>query len=353
MAQLSHLPTITTMTYDLLCLGNPLLDLQADVTPEYLEKYGLKPNDAILIEDKHKPIFEEVLQMDNVHILAGGAAQNAARGAAYILPSESVVYFGSVGEDVFSDKLRAANEKAGVACNYMVHKDIPTGKCAALITGDNRSLATDLAAANHYKLSHLQAPENWKLVEDAKVFYVGGFHWTVCPEAINALGKHAAETNKPFIINLSAPFLSQFFKEAQDSSAPYWDYLIGNESEAIAYAESHNLGTTDIEEIALAITKLPKANEKRDRIVIITQGLDDTIVAQNGTTKKIPVHPLPANKLVDSNGAGDAFAGGFLGGIVQGKSLEESIDIGQWLAAESLQLVGPSFPEVKKPYQKA
>uniref|UniRef100_A0A060T6N9 Adenosine kinase n=1 Tax=Blastobotrys adeninivorans TaxID=409370 RepID=A0A060T6N9_BLAAD len=344
------------MPYSLLCLGNPLLDIQTEVDDKYLEKYGLKANDAILVEEKHMPIFDEVIKNSNVHLLAGGAAQNAARGAQYILPQGSVVYFGSVGEDQFSDQLRKANEQAGVFSNYMVHKDIPTGKCAALITGANRSLATDLAAANHYKIEHLKAPENWKLVEDAKFFYTGGFHLTVCPEAMNALGAHAAETNKVYVTNLSAPFLPTVFKDPMDSNTPYWDYLIGNESEAAAYAEAHGLKTTDVETIAKHIAVLPKKNTQRPRIVIFTQGTDDTIVVIGDTvkgtteTKRFPVHKIDASKITDTNGAGDAFAGGFLGGLVQGKDLDTCVDMGQWLAALSLQELGPAFPYPKQTY---
>ncbi|CAN6671187.1 adenosine kinase [Trichomonascus vanleenenianus] len=344
------------MPFDLLCLGNPLLDLQADVEAEYLATYDLKADDAILVDPKHMPIFDEVVAKENVHILAGGAAQNTARGAQYILPDNSVVYFGSVGNDKFAAQLREANTKAGVFSNYMVQETIPTGKCAALITGNHRSLVTDLGAANHYKVEHLKAAENWKLVEEAKVYYVGGYHFTVCPEAINTLGEHAASTNKPFCVNLSAPFIPTVFKDALDSSSQYWDFLIGNESEAAAYAESHGLDTSDIEGIAKAIALLPKKNTGRNRTVVFTQGTDETIVVigdvEKGTTttQRVPVHPIPGNTIVDSNGAGDAFAGGFVGGLVQGKELLTCVDMGQWLAALSLQQVGPSYPYPKKVY---
>jgi adenosine kinase len=60
----------------------------------------------------------------------------------------------------------------------------------------NRSLCTDLAAANHYKLDHLKSPEVWKLVEQAKFYYVGGFHLTVCVPAIMALAEEAAAKDK-------------------------------------------------------------------------------------------------------------------------------------------------------------
>lgn len=142
------------MTAPLVVLGNPLLDFQADVTAEYLAKYSLKENDAILVDaksgDAKMAIFDELLQMPETKLVAGGAAQNTARGAAYVLGAGQVVYFGSVGKDKFSERLLNENEKAGVKSMYQVQNDIGTGKCAALITGHNRSLVTDLGAANFF-----------------------------------------------------------------------------------------------------------------------------------------------------------------------------------------------------------
>lgn len=340
---------------DLVCLGNPLLDLQANVDAAYLKKYDLEADNAILVEEKHMPIYQEVIDMPGAVLIAGGAAQNTARGAAYLLPKDSVAYIGSVGKDVYSEKLLEANKAAGVITHYQFQDKFPTGKCAALITGKSRSLATDLAAANHLTLEHVKAPEQWKLVEQAKVFYVGGFHFTVCPDAINALGEHAAETNKLFGVNLSAPFIPTAFKEPLDKSSPYWDYLIANESEAEAYASSHGIAS-DVEAVAKHIAQLPKKNSTRPRVVVITQGLEDTIVAISGkdepSVHRFPVVPLDQSKIVDTNGAGDAFAAGFVAAQVEGKPLEFSIKQGQWLASLGIQLVGPSYPAEKHQFKQ-
>jgi adenosine kinase len=66
--------------------------------------------------------------------------------------------------------------------------------------------------------------------------------------------------------------------------------------------------------------------------------------------KEVKVHAISADKINDTNGAGDAFAGGFVAGIVQGKSLETAIDMGQWLAKLSIQELGPSYPQPKQTY---
>lgn len=339
---------MASITPKLICLGNPLLDYQATVTTDYLAKYSLKANDAILVDaqsdDPKMAIFEELLKFDDVKFVAGGAAQNSARGAAYVLGPGQVGYFGSVGEDQYSAKLLNENDAAGVISMYQFQKKIGTGKCAALITGHNRSLVTDLGAANHFTPEHLD--KHWSVVENAELFYVGGFHLTVSPEAIVKLGKHAQKTGKPFALNLSAPFIPQFFKAALEEALPYTTYVIGNESEAASYAEAFGLPDRDLVAIAQHIV-----GDSKDRTVVFTQGLDPTVVYSANGTNTYPVKPLESSKIVDTNGAGDAFAGGFMAALAQGKSVAAAVDVGQWLAALSIQEIGPSYPKTKVDYK--
>lgn len=136
------------------------------------------------------------------------------------------------------------------------------------------------------------------------------------------------------------------------------DILLGNETEAASYAESHGLNTTDVKEIAKHIAQLPKKNSKKPRTVVFTQGTDPTIAAvgkENGEVEiiEVPVHAIGPEKINDTNGAGDAFAGGLVAGVVQGKSLKTSIDMGQWLAKLSIQELGPSYPDPKQVYSSS
>lgn len=320
-----------------------LPDIQAQGNAALLEKYNLKANDAILAEEKHLGIYEDLLNNYSAILIAGGGAQNTARGAQYMLPPNSVVYLGGVGDDKYAAILHDAVKTAGLRVEYRVDKKQPTGRCAVVITDHNRSMCTDLGAANHYDLEHLQSPEVWKLVENAEFFFVGGYHLTVCPPALMALAKEAATKNKPFVFSLSAPFIPQFFKEPLDASAPYWDYVIGNETEALAYAESHGLETKDIKEICKALAKLPKENEKRERTAIITQGTDSTLVSVGGKdVQEFKIHAIEKSQITDTTGAGDAFAAGFMAGLVAGESLEQCIDKAHWLARLSIQELGPS-----------
>ena len=189
----------------------------------------------------------------------------------------------------------------------------------------------------------MKSPEVWKLVENAKYFFVGGYHLTVCPPAIQALAEEAAKNNKTFVFSLSAPFIPQFFKDPLDATAPYWDYVIGNETEALSYAESHGLETKDVKAIAQHLADLPKENKEKKRVAIITQGTEPTIVAVQGEgIKEIEVHAIDKSLINDTTGAGDAFAAGFTAGLVEGVSLEQCVDQGQWLAKLSIQELGPS-----------
>ncbi|KAB8339067.1 hypothetical protein FH972_022003 [Carpinus fangiana] len=337
-------PTFTMApTYKLLCLENPLLDIQA-ITPSddaLLEKYGLKANDAILAEEKHLGLYAE-LEARDAKLIAGGAAQNTARGAQYILPPNSVVYLGAVGDDKYAATLDAACKAAGLATEYLRLKEHPTGRCGAVITGANRSLCTDLGAANHYTLDHLQQPHICALAEAADFFYVGGYHLTVSPPAALALGKEAARRNVPYAFGMGAPFIPEFFAEPLGQLLPYIDYIFCNETEAATWAKGNGVADTSIPGIAKAFAASPKVNEKRQRTVIITQGTDPTVVATGDSVQEFPVHKIADSEINDTNGAGDAFAGGFLAGLVEGKDIKTNVDMGQWLAKLSLTQLGPS-----------
>merc|ERR1740123_1526550 len=108
-------------------------------------------------------------------------------------------------------------------------------------------------------------------------------------------------------MNLSAPFLMQVppFKAVFVETMPYVDFLFGNETEALTWAETEGWETTNIKFIATRLSLLPSA-KSRKRTVVITQGCDPTVVCINGNVSEYPVIALPKEKLVDTNGAGDS-----------------------------------------------
>ena len=90
---------------------------------------------------------------------------------------------------------------------------------------------------------------------------------------------------------------------------------------------------------------MPKASGVRPRTVVFTQGSKETIVATGGKVTKYAVDPLPAELLVDTNGAGDAFVGGFLAMMVKGEDIAKCVEAGHWAAKVIIQRSGCTFPE--------
>ncbi|XP_028651418.1 adenosine kinase-like isoform X4 [Erpetoichthys calabaricus] len=346
-------------------MGNPLLDICAVVNKDFLDKFGLKQNDQILAEEKHKALFDELVKRFKVEYHAGGSTQNSVKIAQWMIqqPHKVATFFGCIGTDKFGEILKRKAEEAHIDAHYYEQSLEPTGTCAACITGDNRmcsyekvlkagrthgyrSLVANLAAANCYKKEdHLDIEENWKLVEKAKVYYIAGFFLTVSPESTLKVAKHASEHNKVFGLNLSAPFISQFYKEPMMKVMPYVDIIFGNETEAATFAREQGFETEDIEEIARRVQKLPKVNKKRQRIVVFTQGKDGTVVTSGDEVTIYPVLEIDQKDIVDTNGAGDAFVGGFLSQLVYERPLEECIRAGHYSANVIIRRAGCTFPE--------
>ncbi|XP_036911864.1 adenosine kinase isoform X3 [Sturnira hondurensis] len=272
-------------------MGNPLLDITAVVDKDFLDKYSLKANDQILAEDKHKELFDELVKKFKVEYHAGGSTQNSMKVAQWMIqkPQKAATFFGCIGIDKFGEILKKKAAEAHVDAHYYEQNEQPTGTCAACITGGNRSLVANLAAANCYKKEkHLDIEKNWMLVEKARVYYI---------------------------------------------------------AEAATFAREQGFETEDIKEIARKTQALPKMNSKRQRVVVFTQGSDDTIMATESEVTAFAVLDQDQKEIIDTNGAGDAFVGGFLSQLVSEKPLTECIRAGHYAANVIIKRTGCTFPE--------
>merc|ERR1712125_108340 len=257
----------------------------------------------------------------------------------------STAYMGCVGSDDNGAKLKEVCAKDGVNATYMVDPNTPTGVCATLVTGIERSLCTNLNAANNYKVDHAKQPENLKIIKEAKIIYSAGFFITVSPESIKLASRQQAETGNIYCMNLSAPFLMQVppFKACFVETMPYVDFLFGNETEARTWAETEGWETDDVKFIATRLSLIPSA-KGRKRTVVITQGSEPTVVAINGHITEHPILVLPKEKLVDTNGAGDAYVGGFLAALSKGLPVADCCKAGAYSASVIVQHSGCTFP---------
>ncbi|CEM30237.1 unnamed protein product [Vitrella brassicaformis CCMP3155] len=335
-------------------MGNPLLDIIADVTPDFLDSYGIKPNNAILAEEKHLPIYADMDAKFSVTYVAGGATLNAIRVCQALLGRpKGTAYIGCIGKDNYGSVMKGIASKEGFIPLFAESDKNPTGSCAVPVVSGERSLVANIAAANDYPIDHLKY-KVWEQVEKAKICYSASFFLTVNPPAMLAMADHCAKTNKLYCMNLSAPFLIEFFREPMMQVMPYVDILFGNESECAHFGKVHGIETTDNVAIAKKIAEMPKVNHKRPRMVVVTQGSESTIVATQwkGAGVKVttyPVEPLERSKLVDTNGAGDAFVGGFLYGLAIDKDLDFCVFMAHYAARHVIQRSGCTFDFTDRP----
>jgi adenosine kinase len=315
----------------LLGMGNPLLDISADVEMSMVEKYGLKMGDAAMVsrmkmvnqqhaclhapvtqvdennQDKLLPLYKDLVDNCDVQYIAGGATQNSIRVAQWMLPGDvsATSYMGCVGNDKFGEELASAAKADGVHVHYSVDAEAATGTCAVLVNGGERSLCANLAAANNYKVDHLKESEGQTIMNKAQFYYSSGFFLTVSPDSMTLVGEHAAAENKVYTMNLAAPFLIDvpFFYDRMVTMIPYCDYIFCNESEAACFGKKNEWGE-DLKVVATKLAAWDKKNSKRPRTVVFTQGSECTLVAFKGEVKEYPVDLLPKESLVDTNGAG-------------------------------------------------
>ena len=119
--------------------GNPLLDISSPVDDAFMKKYGIDPASAILAEDKHLPMYQELADKDTVEYIGGGSTLNSARVCQWMSQTDNFVgYMGCIGKDKFGQVLQDATKEAGVNCNFMIDESTPTGTCAVCITDKER-----------------------------------------------------------------------------------------------------------------------------------------------------------------------------------------------------------------------
>eukprot|EP00929_Paragymnodinium_shiwhaense_P008692 TRINITY_DN112651_c0_g1_i1.p1 TRINITY_DN112651_c0_g1~~TRINITY_DN112651_c0_g1_i1.p1 ORF type:complete len:410 (+),score=90.26 TRINITY_DN112651_c0_g1_i1:59-1288(+) len=378
----------------LLCVGNPLLEVHAEVTPAYLEGYEIAQNAAIQVEARHRGLLKELQTgssggiASRAEYAAGGGAASSAQvvlalsqaneiGRIHVDESDhaKVSLLGSVGRDEYGVKLKELCTLYSVNYLFSDTEAMQTGWRAVLKTTQKRpteglgpppggdggdmsnynsqqvqiSTATYTGAARDYKLDHLRF-KIWESIEETKIVYVDAIFFTVSFESARIVAEHCAKMGKTFCINLSARYLCQFFADKIVQLIPYADYVFGNESEYTELAMAMREKTTSVDDIAAWVAKIPRAdgNERKKRQVMVTNGTKPVLVASlwrgHGVrVQKFPIPPLRAGKFVCKDGAGDAFAGGFLYGLTRDADLDSCVQTALFAAHGAVQRTRPFF----------
>ena len=286
--------------------------------------------------------------------IPGGSSLNSVRAANHMLKDThpgKCAFFGSIGRDEIGQTLTNELERSGIHSYFSVDETTPTGSCAVLVHQKERTLCANLAACVKYKSEHLAS--NLPSLEKAQFLYTSAFFITSNYDALLNYASFAAEKNKPLGYNLSACFLIQFNTEKVNKILEHADYVFCNEDEAKCFAETNKIAHESLKDVGVAIAKWNKVNKLRPRVSIITQGKDPILVSihQDGqeiVVKEIPIPAIEKDLIIDTNGAGDSFVGGFMSQIVQGKDLEQAIKAGIWLSSQVIQQYGCTFPSSNK-----
>ncbi|RWS23857.1 adenosine kinase-like isoform X2 [Leptotrombidium deliense] len=333
----------------IVCIGHPLLDVIADVDFEFLESYKLKPNNAVRADISHQSLIRDLLTKYEHRYVAGGSAQNTARYAQWVIGRKSpevVTFIGTVGKDELSKHMTEKATADGVKVLYSYIDDVPTGTCAVLLTNNGlwRSLCAFLDASQIFNEKSLN--EHWNCVENAIITYCTGFLLGTSYGAVSKVVKFiSTHEEKYFAFNLSAPYVSEVFGYRIVEILPFIDILFASDVDCTAFATHMKWKVSNIKEIAEKLC-LETECHKKQRIVIITQGKEPVIVvdrlSRKTNTFEVPV--IADEKVVDTNGAGDAFVGGFLASFVSQKPLDECVKCGIYCARQIIQVSGCIIP---------
>ena len=316
------------MNYDLVGIGNALVDIEVQVDDAFIEKTSVTKGGMTLssIEDQNNIL--ESLKSSPKKISSGGSAANTIHGAS-LLGAKSY-YLGRVANDSHGKHYTEDMQNCGVGFSGPGSDEQGTGTCVVLITPD-----TERTMLTHLGVSSSLHPENVDetIVKNSRSVYVEGYLWT--GDGTREAGQHMAGIAKkegiPVSFTLSDAFVVNSFKKSLiEFIDSYVDILFCNEVEGQAMTgESDSLS---------AFKKLQATVDT----VFLTLGSKGSLVGKGGQ-EPVEVKTFPV-KAVDTTGAGDLFAAGALYGVLNNHSLEESAVIGSYCAAQVVSHMGGRLP---------
>jgi len=316
---------MTAPRYDVLALGNAIVDVLARTEDDFLLAHGLEKGAMRLIsENEAEAIYRA---MGPAHIISGGSAANTAVGVAAL--GARAAFIGKVKDDevggLFTHDIRAAN----VAFDSTAAQDGPaTARSFILVTPDGeRTMNTYLGACQNLTAQDVIEES----VASASIIYLEGYLWDP-PAAKDAFRKAAQLAHKhgrKVALTLSDSFCVDRWRDEflELMRTGMIDILFANEHELRALYVAAR--TED------AIDALRAEN---GLLGVVTRSEQGSIIVTRDETIAVPVFPI--NELIDTTGAGDLFAAGFMTGLARSKSHADCARLGALAAAEIIQHLG-------------
>lgn len=309
---------------DLLTLGNAIVDLLAQTPESFLVAQAVNKGAMQLIDEPRAEALYGV--MGPAIIVSGGSAANTAVGAAAL--GAKVGFVGKVKDDELGRLFRHDLGAVGVRFDTAAATDGPaTARCFVLVTPDGeRTMSTYLGACQNLTVADIHEDE----VASAKIVYLEGYLWDP-PAAKDAFRKAVAiahEAGNQVALSLSDPFCvgryrDEFRELIRDGSV---DFLFANTQELMSLYE------TGSETDAFAALR-----EERVTGIVTRSAEGASVVTRDGT---VEVPAFPVASVVDTTGAGDLFAAGYLAGLARGLAPRDCARLGTLAAGEVIGHLG-------------
>ena len=314
---------------DVLCVGNSIVDVLTRTDDATLEKFGMVKGTMALIDAEQAEVL--YAEMSPAVETSGGSAGNTAAGLASL--DASCAFIGRVRDDQLGDIFTHDIRSIGVEYATPAATDgPPTARCLILITPDaQRTMNTFLGAS--VNLGPEDIDED--LVARAQVTYLEGYLWDrdEAKEAFLRAAGLAATKGRMVSLSLSDPFCVDRHRDSfREFVSGHVDILFANEDEITSLYQ--------VESFDEALQHV-----RQDcRIVALTRSEKGAVVVSDDEVHVVDAEPVTT--VVDTTGAGDQFASGFLYGLTHGQNLATCARIGGIAASEVIAHVGPR-PQVK------
>jgi sugar/nucleoside kinase (ribokinase family) len=309
---------------DVLAIGNAIVDVIADADDAFLERHSMAKGSMRLIDaDEAERLYGS---MGPGRELSGGSAANTVAGLAAL--GLRTAFVGQLGDDELGEIFTHDIRSLGVDFRTPPRGDAgPTARCLILVTADaQRTMNTFLGAAQKLDKAAIEPAA----VAKSRILYLEGYLWD--PEqpraAMEAAIGVAREAGTKVAFTLSDGFVverhrADFLRLIDEGKI---DILFANEQEFLHLSQQ-----TDLEPaIAQFAPKLPT--------LVVTRSERGALACSGGERAHVRAEPI--ERLVDTTGAGDLFAAGFLAGQARGRSLEDSLRLGAIAASEVIQHYG-------------
>lgn len=313
-------------------VGNALVDMEYIVPESELSVLGIEKGVMTLVDEKRHHELTDRLEAHHHKRACGGSAANTVIALAQL--GGKTYYSCKVGNDESGSFYLQDLRACGVESGALDHEREPgvTGKCLVMVTPDaDRTMNTYLGITGDLSVAEI----NPKAIANSDYVYLEGY--LVTGEAGKSAAVEAARVARqakvPAALTLSDPNIVKFFRDGLlEMAGDNLDLLFCNEAEARIVADSENLNN--------AVETL-KTISKR---FAITRGADGALLYDGSKLIEIAPHKV---KPVDTNGAGDIYAGAFLYGITHGMDFSRAGELASLTSAHLVTHMGPRLPAEK------